>query len=214
MPILPDSRIERVEFFEAHDPIWTSASAGDPPAIGLTPAQCLEMTALTTTARAKYNAMLSARQASKAATAAFYNAEDAMAQNGAGLIATIKAYAETTADPNVYVLAQIPAPAVPVPAGAPTNPTALGAFLENDGSVTLSWKGTLAKGQYFSVWRQLHGSTEWTSVGTVAAKKFTDNNVPSAIISATYQVKAHRNTQVSAGSEPVTVLFGSQLAAA
>jgi hypothetical protein len=47
-------------------------------------------------------------------------------------------------------------------------------------------------------------------VGTVAAKKFTDLVVPSGIVAATYQVKAHRGSQTSAGSEPVTVLFGSQ----
>lgn len=212
MGVLPNSRLARVEFFEAHDPVWAATAPGPGVGtIGLTSAQVTAQVTKVTDARTKYNAMIAAREAAKAATLAFYNSEDAMTLSGAGLISTIKAFAEATVNPNVYVLAQIPAPAAPQPYGAPTNPTAVGAFLENDGSVTLSWKGTLFGGQFYSIWRQLWGSQDWVQVGTVAAKKFTDAVVPAGIVAATYQVKAHRGSQASAGSEPVTVLFGSQM---
>ena len=131
MAILPESRLGRVEFFEAHIAAWVAGAGAN--TIGLTAAQTTALNAKITAARTAYNAMIVAREASKAATQAFYNAEAALSDNGAALLATIKAFAETTANPNVYVLAQIPPPAQPSPAGAPTNPTDLGAFLENDG---------------------------------------------------------------------------------
>lgn len=211
MSVLPTSRLSRVEFFEAHDPVWTATTGGPGVGtIGLTGAQCTTQTTKTSDARTKYNAMIAAREAAKAATLAFYNSEDAMALNGAGLISVIKAFAESTANPNVYVLAQIPPPSQRQPYGPPTNPSDVNAFLENDGSVTLSWKGSLFGGQFYSIWRQLFGQTEWTQVGTVAAKKFNDALVPAGIISASYQVRGQRGSQSSPGSEPVTVLFGSQ----
>lgn len=209
MAILPDSKLARVEFFEAHIAAWVTGAGTN--SIGLSVAQTTALNTEITAARAAYDAMIIARDAAKSATQAFYNAEAEMSELGSALIATIKAFAEATANPNVYVLAQIPPPATPSSAGAPTNPTDLGAFLENDGSVTLTWKGSLSHGQCFSIWRQLHGTSEWAPVGFLRAKKFTDNSVPQGIVAATYQIKAHRGTQISAGSEPVTVLFGSQL---
>lgn len=211
MGILPNTRLARVEFFEAHDPVWAATAGGaGVGTIGLTSAQITAQTTKATDARTKYNAMIAAREAAKSATLAFYNSEDAMTLNGAGLISVIKAFAESTANPNVYVLAQIPPPSQRQPYGPPTNPTNVGAFLENDGSVTLSWKGTLFGGQFYSIWRQLFGSTDWIQVGTVAAKKFNDALVPSGIVSASYQVRGQRGSLSSPGSEPVTVLFGSQ----
>jgi ribonuclease BN (tRNA processing enzyme) len=68
----------------------------------------------TTHARKAYNDHLAAQQAAKAATDAFYDKVRLMhASPGAGadMIQTIKTYAQTTNNPNVYVLAQIPPPA-------------------------------------------------------------------------------------------------------
>lgn len=206
MPLVPDSRIGQIEFYEAHNPQWTAKAT----TIGLTAAQMTTLTSLTTTARAAFNAAEAARNAAKAATQEYYNAVSNMSALGASYITQIRAKAETTNDPTVYTSAQIPPRATPTPAGPPTNATSVSALLENDGNVQLSWRGTVSQGQFFSVWRKLAGQTTWTQIGSVAAKSFIDSGVPAGTTYAYYQIKSHRNSQVSSGSEPVVLLFGAQ----
>lgn len=205
-----DTRYEWLEFGEAHDGVWTLNAL----AIGITAPQATEYASRVATSRTKYDAMIAAREAAKAATEAWYNASFAMKDYGASLISLIRGKAENTGDANVYVLAQIPAPATPQPAGPPTDATAMTAELTNLGNVQLKWNGTLFARQFFSVWRKLNGETDWTQIGVIAAKAFLDENVPLGTQWASYLVRAHRGTQVSQGSEPVTILLYSQQQAA
>jgi hypothetical protein len=62
MPILPDSKLAQIEFFEAHISAWTSNAV----AIGLTTGLCTTLSTYTAAARAAYNAAQAARDASKA----------------------------------------------------------------------------------------------------------------------------------------------------
>jgi hypothetical protein len=205
------SKLDWLVFGESHESVW----AADPLLIGLTAAQCTAYTADVAAARTKYNAMVAARNAALAATQDWYNAAFAMRDNGAALITTIKGFADLSGDPiTVYVKAEIPPPAAPTPAGPPTDCTDLTAELTNSGNVELSWKGTISRGQFFSVWRKLTGETAWTQLGSVAAKTFLDTLVPEGITGAQYQVKAHRGSLVSQGCEPVAIIFGTlQMAA-
>jgi hypothetical protein len=159
--------------------------------------------------------MVAAPNAAKAATQDWSSASNAMYNNAAVLILAIRSFADGSDDPlTVYAKAEIPPPAAPSPAGPPTDCTDLSAELTNSGNVELKWKGTLAKGQFFSVWRKLAGETTWSQMGSIAAKAFLDTQVPEAITGAQYQVKAHRGSQVSQGCEPVAIIFGTvQLAA-
>lgn len=210
-PMQGDTKTEWLTFGEAHDSVWEAA----PPTIGLTLVQAEAYTDLVRDARTKYDLMIVARNASKAATQNWYTAANAMRDNASNLITIIKGFANTQADPNaVYSAAQIPPPAVPTPAGPPVDCTDLSAELTNSGNVELSWKGSLSSGQYFSMWRRLASESDYTLIGTVAAKKFLDTELPPGAAWASYQVKAQRGTQISQGCEPVSILFGAlQMAA-
>ena len=67
----------------------------------------------------------------------------------------------------------------------------------------------MANGQFFSVWRKLSSETTWTQLGSVAAKKFTDTEVPEGLTGGQYKVLSHRGTAVSTGCEPIVVVFGT-----
>lgn len=205
MAVMPKSRIDRVEFFEARLAQWAGSAA----AIGILPAQAAQIATMTNAARATFNAQQTAANASKAATASFHVKADEMAEFGADLIKTIKAFAETTNNPNVYALANIPAPAAPTPAGAPTAPTALDATMNADGTITLKWKGLLEARQFFSIWRQLPGQNAPTQIGSIAAKSFVDTSVPRGLSQVVYSVRAHRDTLVSEPSDNIVVYFGA-----
>jgi hypothetical protein len=201
-----NTRSQRLAFGEAHGLLWKTGFAS----IGITEPEGTAYSVKVEAARTAYDAMVLAHNAAKAATLNWYTKCDDMSDDASILLGKIKSYARAQADPNaVYVAAQIPAPAAPVPAGPPTDCTDLTANLNNDGSVSLAWKGTTRSGQFFSVWRKLAGESAWTQMGSVAAKAFTDTEVPEGITGGQYVVKAHRGTQTSFGCEPVGIIFGT-----
>src|SRR5688500_16204746 len=107
MNVVPVKAIDRVQFYEDHIAGWTTNAT----AIGTTSAAVTDLQTKTTAARNAYDAQQAAQQAAKDATLAFHNAVTAMSTAGAAIIKQVRAKAEVSADPNVYVLASIPAPA-------------------------------------------------------------------------------------------------------
>ncbi|MBY0310481.1 MAG: hypothetical protein K2W85_00270 [Phycisphaerales bacterium] len=205
MPVVPSTRIEKVEFYEAHNPTWATNAAN----IGVTPAQVTNLTSLTKAARDAFNAQKTAQDAAKAATQRFYNTVRDMQSLGGDLIKNIKAYADTTNNPNVYVLANVPEPAAPTPAGPPVAPTDLSAVMNSDGTMRLTWKGSIAQRQFFSIWRQLPSQSMPLQIGAVAAKDFTDVTVPRGLTQVVYSVRAHRDSAVSTPTDNLVVYFGA-----
>lgn len=205
MPVVPSTRTEKVEFYEAHNPTWAASAAN----IGVTPAQVASLTNLTKAARDAFNAQRTAQDAAKAATQRFYNTVRDMQNLGGDLIKSIKAFAETTNNPNVYVLANIPEPAAPTPAGPPVAPTNLSAVMNSDGTMRLTWKGSIAQRQFFSIWRQLPSQSMPLQIGAVAAKDFTDVTVPRGLTQVVYNVRAHRDSAVSTPTDNLIVYFGA-----
>lgn len=207
MAIVPDSRIEKVQFYEAHVPPWTANAA----AIGLGPTQMDGFTPLVTAARTAYDAMITARDASKAATLNFHNKVEAMhagAGAGADVIRDIKNHALSSADPNVYVLAQIPPPAPPSPAPAPGTPFDFSVSLLQNGALGLSWKcsnpsGTM--GTIYEVKRKVSQAFEY--VGSSGTRSFTDETLPAGASPVIYQITAVRST-VKGNPAQFTVSFG------
>jgi hypothetical protein len=208
MGIVPDSRLGKIEFYEAHLAPWTSNAAG----IGVLPAAVTSLGTMTAAARAAYNAHIAAESAAKAATKNFYDKVRAMHSGpgaGSDMIDTIKTYAATKNDPNVYVLAQIPAPApagITPPPGKPADFTV--GLLEN-GALELKWKcnnpsGTV--GTIYEVMRKI-GSGAFTFVGATGVKTFTDDTLPSGATPCTYQVTAVRST-ARGNPGQFTVSFG------
>jgi hypothetical protein len=142
MGVVPNDRLGKIEFYEAH------AGAGGPwptnaTAIGLTTASVTALTTLVTDARKAYNSHVAAQAAAKAATVAFYDKVRLMHAGpgaGADLIQTIKTYAQTTNNPGVYALAQIPPPAQGGTTPPPGTPFDFTVGLLQDGSLALKWK--------------------------------------------------------------------------
>lgn len=208
MGIVPTVRLEKIEFYEAHIAPWTANATQ----IGLTALSVTNLGTLTTAARAAYNAHLAAQEAAMAATANFYDKVRIMhggAGAGADMIQTIKTYAQTKNDPNVYVLAQIPAPAVPGTAPAPGTPFDFTIGLLQDGSLELKWKcnnpsGTV--GTLYEVKRQIGGGA-MTFVGASGVKSFIDDTLPTGSSPCTYQITAVRSTARGNPSQ-FTVNFG------
>jgi len=214
MGVVPHDRIGKIEFYEAHALVgrpWTTNAA----AIGLLPASVTALGTLTTAARTAYNAHIAAQAAAKAATQNFYDKVRFMHSSpgaGSDMIETIKTYAATENDPNVYVLAQIPPPAQGGGRGRtppPGTPFAFTVGLLQDGSLQLTWKcrnpsGTV--GTIYEVKRKI-GSGAFTFVGATGVKTLTDDALPAGSTPCTYQITAVRST-ARGNPAQFTVNFG------
>jgi hypothetical protein len=199
MGVVPNDRLGKIEFYEAHTAPWTANAA----AIGLTPASVTALTALVTTARKAYDGHLAAQAAARAATQSFYDAVRAMHGGpgaGADMIATIKTYAATQSDPNVYVLAQIPPPAAGGPTPPPGTPFDFTVTLMQDGSLGLRWKCNSPSGTVGTIYEVKRatggggGGGAMEFVGASGVKSFVDGTLPSGASPVTYQVTAVRST--------------------
>ena len=183
MAEVPNTVLGKIEFFEQHIPVWSA----DPTAIGLTAQQIIDLTGLTGAARVAYNDAQSVRQTAKAATLTQNNAVADMMAFGTAAIATIKAFADISGDDqSVYAAAE----------------------LLNTGQIKLSWKGTVAHGTFYAVWRRLGEGQPYETLGSVSAKSFTDTTIPVATPEATYYLITHRDELSSEATEPITVRFG------
>jgi hypothetical protein len=208
MPIVPTKDTEAITFFEAHIPVWTSS----PTSIGLTALLVSGFDTQVKAARAKLTSAIGAREASKTATNALNTSVGTMREVGADLIATIKAFADTTNNPAVYDLAQIPPPAAPTPPPALTAPENLVADPSADGTISLSWKGSIKYSTFFSIFRKGPGETGFTQIATVASKQFVDPAPPPPTATARvveYLVRAQRQTAIGPPSSIVTVTYGA-----
>ncbi len=193
MSVVPEKRIDRVQFYEDHIAPFTANAT----AIGITTTEVTDLDTKTDAARAAYTAQQVAQQAAKAATLAFHNAVNAMSVAGSALIKKIRAKAEQSANPSVYALAQIPAPATPSPMGAPGEPTDFAALLQNNGALTITWKCANpagSQGTTYQVWRRLAGTNELAFIGVTGEKKFVDATIPAGTTQAMYQIQAFRST--------------------
>jgi hypothetical protein len=208
MGVVPESRLGKIEFYEAHIAPWTTNAA----AVGLTPAAVTALGALTTQARAAFNAAEAARQAAKTATQNFYDKVRALHSGpGAGqdMIDTIRVFAETKNDPNVYTLAQIPPPATPGTTPPPGTPFEFTVGLLQNGALELKWKcnnpsGT--QGTIYEVMRKI-ASGAFNFVGATGVRTFTDETIPSGSAPVTYRITAVRSTSRGSPAQ-FTVNFG------
>lgn len=205
-PVLPNSREAMIQWFEQRLSAWAAA----PTAIGLTAAQLTSLATMLGDASTDQDAAFAARIASKSATLNYYNSSDDLRSFGSDLIKTIKAFAETTNNPSVYALANVPPPAAPAPLGPPATPTDLRATLDTAGQITVRWEGSRVGGTSFTVERSLTGSTgPWSIVGVSEERSFLDVAVPRGVDAVSYRVIASRAGGSSTPSSAVSVLFGN-----
>ncbi len=167
-------------------------------AIGTTTADVTALTTKTTAARAAYTAQQAAQSTAKAATLTLQNAVDAMSVSLAGIIKQVGAKAESSGNPGVYALAEIPAPATPSPVGPPGQPSGFAAQLDGDGSLIITWKCVNpAGGTMYQVFRQIGGEGDFDYIGGSGEKKYIDTTIPAGATQLTYKVQAQRTTQAA-----------------
>ena len=71
--------------------------------------------------------------------------------------------------------------------------------LEQTGALNLKWKNTNPKGAtgvVYQLWRRIGSEGEFTYIGGVGDKKYTDGDVPAGSAQVQYQIQAVRSTSV------------------
>lgn len=207
MPTIPTSRPEQIDFFEQHVAVWVN----DPAAIGLASAVVTDLNGLTQQARAAFVSVQAAREAAKAATTTYHNTTDAMRAAGSAAIDTIRAYARTTGDDEVYAVAQIPPPQQRDPAPPPAAPTDITLNPQPDGSIQIKWKITQpAPGAEIQtvVQRKLNNAGAWQNLGVTGLKTFTDSTVPAGTELVTYMLHATRGGEAGPFSQQTSINLG------
>ena len=203
---LPGTIAGRIEFFTQRLPAW----AADPAAIGLTAAQVAELQTTLTLAGNAYNTVLATRQLAKNQTATQNAAMENLLDLGSGMIAAIKAFADLSDNPTaVFQTAEIDPPegrAGPLP--PPEAATDLTTELLNSGAVRVRWKGTVANGTFYDVYRELEGESGFTLIGSSATRRFDDVTVPAGTTRAMYYTVTRRDALASGESEPTLIRFG------
>lgn len=206
--VIPSGKLQAIEFFELHAPIWEDNAA----AVGLTLAQCGQMVAKTTAARAAYNERQAKFDAAKAATLVQNTSVGDMRAFGSSLIEIIRAFAKATNNPRVYATAQIPPPSDPTPQ-PPDNPSDVSFELLTNGRLEVKWKGKANGGSAAYIVSRAIQATEsepfgpYEIVGITGNKSFVDVGIPACTIAAMYVVKATKGSYVTEGSVPTQVRF-------
>lgn len=203
MSTTPETRRGKLSFYEAHLQAW--ADHAEP--IGLSAEQIAGLESRIEAARSALLAAEVARDAARAATLTFHETADDLAGFGSGLIAAIRATAETaedgTGDEGVYALAQIPPHRRPGPAPAPGRPSGLRTDLLGDGSLSLSWACDNPRGiggTMYEIHRRPLGADRTPAgpdefIGLAGARKFVDATLPAGTAGAVYRITAVRSTR-------------------
>jgi hypothetical protein len=200
MHVVPETRSGKITFYKVRLGAW----AEEPESIGLTPESVAALAARVEEARQAETEQRRAASAARSATAKYYSAIRRLhAEPGAGasMIQSIRAYAQTTGEREVYFRALLPPPAKARRAGSappPGQPTNFSAQLHQDGSMELKWacdNPDGADGTMYEVQRRTGLSETFTHVGTVGGKRFLDDTLPPGLTMVEYQVTAVRSTR-------------------
>lgn len=206
MAVVPRTRIEKVQFFQDHiTPFQTNATA-----LGLTTTEVSDLETKANAARAGYDEMKAKRQAAEAATNAFYDLVDIMNVAGQGALGKIRIKAETTGNPSLYSLAEIPPPATPTSVGAPGTPFKFKVALKPNGSLEMKWKCNNPAGctnVIYQIYRKIESTGAYEYLGGAGAKEFVDITLPAGVPSVMYQIQGTRSTAIGDAAEFV-VNFG------
>jgi hypothetical protein len=175
-------------------------------------------------ARKAFTDAQTAREASKAATNNLRVKMELLHPLLADAVQTIRLYAESTNNPNVYTLASIPAPATPTPAPPPMQPVQLGAAILPGGALRISFKATDTSGSgatTYLVSRKLASQTAFTVIGSAGSSRgtsganlprgfkfFDDATLPAGSNNMQYMVQGQRGSVFGLASEILVVTIG------
>ncbi len=195
MPTVPKSNLGKLTFYETHISPWATNAL----AIGLEISEVTSLGIDTGAARTAYNEMIAVRTAAKSATQNFYDMINVMHSapgKGSDMIDTIKNFAQTTDDLNVYTLAEIPPPSEPGVLPPPGTPFDFRLSLQQSGAVELKWKCNNpvgSQGTVYEIQRSVDGG-EFTILNTVGERAFLDQTVPPTNGQVIYQITGVRST--------------------
>ena len=197
-----------MEWCKGHQHVFSSHAEE----IGLTTEEATAFSNATTLGDSRMQAQEEAQQLSKVATQQVQDALDDLNKQAAKVVRNIRAYAESSDDPNaVYAIAQIPPRSDPTPAPPPGQPTHLTVTLDATlGTVTLDWKAdnpTGTTGTAYLIRRRLPGESNFTIIGICGKKSFIDNTLMAGPDSVEYIVQGQRGDV----SGPVSPLFNRPL---
>ncbi|MBX3385117.1 MAG: fibronectin type III domain-containing protein [Phycisphaeraceae bacterium] len=208
MSTYPRDRDQFLVWAEAHVDLWLANATQ----IGLTNAQASEFKNTVGAMRESVTAQQIARDAAKSATMTAKVSENSTRGLTGDLVRTIRAFAIASNDPNVYALAQIPAPASKSPVPPPGQPFDFRVELNSTGSITLRWKANNPAGSanvvYF-IQRRLVNQSNFSIVGAVGERAFTDETLPIGSDGAVYIVTPQRGGTQGQPSRQLLVAFGS-----
>lgn len=205
---MPQNPTDALEWIEARADAWIEHAG----AIGLDEAFAQDVRLLADLARARRLAADEAAARAKSATLAWRNGiADAKARARAA-IATIKAHAAATGDPEVYTLAGLSKRAGPGEAPPPSAPKNLAFDVRPRGEVELRWEGGGGggpQGTYYVVQRSLDGGRSWSVLGTTTSKRFVDGDLPIGAPEIRYAVIARHGEHAVWGG-PLLVRLGTR----
>ena len=209
MPEGPPNDIDgRIQFFAQRLAVW----AADPGAIGLTPQQMVELQGRTAATTAARNAALALRSQAASATAVQNEQLAGLMKFGSGLIATIRAFADLSSAPaEVFEIAELTPPSTGGSLPPPVPATDVTTQLQSTGEVGIRWKGTVANGTVYAVYRRFAQGTAYAQIGTSTTKSYVDATVPVGTPEVSYYLVTLRDGQQSPASEPVSLRFGAML---
>ncbi len=196
------TRRQRLEWIEARITQWVANASQ----IGITSIQANNLKDLVGQASSAFTTAEFARAEAKNATRKYYDAVSDMSGPTRDLIATIKAFAETTDNPNVYALSSIDPPAPPTPVAAPTVPFDVSGSVSPTGNATITWdadRSGASSGIFFMVERKRGNEATFSIIGGTAEKAFLDVDPRFATGTVQYRVKAQRGGLSSEWSVPI-----------
>lgn len=208
MSVLPGTRDAMVAWFNDRIDLWTVSAAE----IGLDPLAVTAFKSQLESVNGQISQMAIKRNAARAATINTNASAAVLRAAGSGLIATIKAFAETSGDEEVYEKANVPPPAPPKPAPPPVAPEAVTADPNATGTITLKIKGSVAQNGSFRIERSVDGGP-YVLVDPTRSKTWTDTAVPMNSNVIAYRVFGVRDEKRSQTATGATVNFGTLPAA-
>ena len=194
MGVMPDKKIDKLGFCEAHVTPWTTNAV----AIGTTAPAVTDFSSKTTAARAAYVVKQAAEEALRSANGNFDMALTAATTAAAEIIKQVRAKAATGGD-SIYTLAALPIPAIPSPIPPPGQPTDIKVKLTATGALDMKWKCANppgASGTIYNIFRRVGDSGEFTYVGGSGVREFTDESAPAGVPLLMYRMQAVRSTTV------------------
>ncbi len=199
MSVVPVKQVEKIQWYEDRLTQWTAQAVP----IGSTAPVVADLATKTSAARAAFDAQQLIFAQAKAKTLTLNLAVSAMGVAGAGILRQIRAKADI-AGGSIYVLAQVPPPAIPTPVPPPGMPTDFTAALNPVGSLKLNWKCANpagSQGTTYQVFRRIGSASTgaggaFTFIGSSGVRSLTDDTLPAGAAVLTYRIVAVRSTSM------------------